>query len=177
MPYRSLHVLVEGFDDEVFFTTILKPLLRSKYDLLRSYRYNTKPLESVKALMHSIDSMHDADYLFLTDLNASPCVTARRAAIEHKYKQRINPSRLMIVKREIEGWYLAGLDDEHARQLRLSPFRNTDGTTKEQFNSLIPGEFLPRNNFMQEVLRRFSIETARQKNASFAYFLRVLESL
>ena len=49
--------------------------------------------------------------------------------------------------------------------------------TKEEFNHWIPQRHLPRVNFIRETLRRFSVETARQKNTSFAYLLNTLASL
>ena len=91
--------------------------------------------------------------------------------VENKFGDRIDKNNLIIVVKEIEGWYLAGLDDESCEELGLRPFRSTDDITKEHFNNLIPNKFDSRIDFMIEILKRFSFETAKQKNKSFSYFM------
>jgi hypothetical protein len=43
---------------------------------------------------------------------------------------------------------------------------------REQFNGLIPKKFDSKIDFMSEILKRFSIRIAKQKNRSFGYFLK-----
>jgi len=78
-----------------------------------------------------------------------------------------------VVKIEIESWYLALLDNNTCRKfkIKLSKIKNTDHITKEQFNALIPKKFDSRVDFMIEILDCASIETARQRNTSFKYFI------
>jgi len=85
--------------------------------------------------------------------------------------KNIDPENILVVIKEIESWYLAGLDDHACITLDLKPCTLTDGITKEQFNSLIPKKFDSRVNFMIEILKIFSIETAKTKNRSFRYFI------
>ena len=73
--------------------------------------------------------------------------------------------------REIESWYLAGLDDKSCKELGLKPFKDTDGVTKEDFNKLIPKRFNSRIDFMVEIIKRFTTKTAKQENRSFSYFM------
>ena len=113
----------------------------------------------------------NSDYFFLRDLNASPCVTARIESVEIELRERIDRNSLIIVVKEIEGWYLAGLDDGACKELGFRPFSNTDEVTKECFNNLIPKKFDSRIDFMVEILKKFSLETAEQKNKSFGYFM------
>ena len=76
----------------------------------------------------------------------------------------------MVVKKEIESWYLAGLDSAACKQLKLPLSRNTDKITKEKFENLMKKKFDSRRDFMVEVLKYFSIKEAKGKNASFKYF-------
>jgi hypothetical protein len=47
----------------------------------------------------------------------------------------------------------------------------TDELTKEDFNGLIPPKFDSRIDFMFELLKYFSIDTAEKKNQSFRFFI------
>ena len=77
----------------------------------------------------------------------------------------------MVIIKEIESWYLAGLDSENSKQLRISFSNATDNLTKEQFNSLILKKFGSRIDLMAEILKYFSIKIAMQRNGSFRYFI------
>ena len=48
---------------------------------------------------------------------------------------------------------------------------STDELTKEDFNRLIPRRFDSRIDFMFEILKSFSIETAARRNNSFDFFV------
>ena len=79
--------------------------------------------------------------------------------------------KIIVVVKEIESWYLAGLDNKVCKQLKIKNFPNTEKVTKEEFNSLIPKKFTSRIDFMLEILKNFSIEIAKKKNTSFRYFV------
>ena len=88
-----------------------------------------------------------------------------------KKHPNIDKSKIIVVIKEIESWYLAGLDNKVCRQLKINNFADTDNVTKEKFNALIPKKFTSRIDFMSEILKYFSIEIAKQKNNSFQYFV------
>ena len=88
-----------------------------------------------------------------------------------KKKSYGDKDKIIVVIKEIESWYLAGLDNEVCRQLKINNFADTDNVTKEKFNALIPKKFTSRIDFMLEILKNFSIEIAKQKNNSFRYFV------
>lgn len=73
--------------------------------------------------------------------------------------------------KEIESWYLAGLDAQACKEFNIHNVPETDSITKEQFDALIPEKFISRIDFMLEILKVFSIESAKQKNMSFKYFI------
>ena len=105
-----------------------------------------------------------------TDINNSPCVTRRKEEIETILKN-IEKEKIIVVIKEIESWYLAGLNNTENKKFRIPIFSVTDTITKEQFNSLIPQTFNSRIAFLLEILRNFSIEIAKRKNKSFRYFI------
>ena len=171
MPtYKRLFIWVEGDDDERFFNRILlSPKFQKKYGNVKIIKYATMKKEKVDNFIRSIKAM-GADYIYLTDINDSPCVTAKKREIQSEYKN-INNDKVIVVIKEIESWYLAGLDNKVCKQLKINNFANTEYVTKEKFNALIPKKFTSRIDFMSEILKNFSIEIAKQKNNSFQYFV------
>ena len=73
--------------------------------------------------------------------------------------------------KEIESWYLAGLDEKALKKLGIHKrIRTTDNVTKEEFNQLIPKN-MPRIEFMRKILESYNVEIAKERNRSFGYFL------
>jgi len=168
MQYRRLFVCVEGPDDERFVARIVKPVLEKKYDLVQVVQYAEQKKEKFNNLLRSFRKM--GDYLCLADMNDKPCTTATKQAIQGTFKD-IDTDRIVVVIKEIEGWYLAGLDEVGCKQLRIPAHDTTDHIAKEDFDRLIPKRFDSRIDFMSEILKFFSLEIAKQKNRSFGYFL------
>lgn len=76
----------------------------------------------------------------------------------------------IVVVKEIESWYLAGIDEDKGMSLRIKYFENTNELTKEKFVELKPGNYRTLLSFKKELLKHFSIRTACKKNDSFGYF-------
>lgn len=163
----GLFVWVEGDDDERFWKTILEVLFVDKYDWIKPIQYAQKTKKSINDYIKSIESM-GAEYIFFSDNDSSPCVVAKKEKVQSVYG-RCATERIQIVVEEIESWYLAGLPEQKLEEWTLPNDRNTDALTKEQFDVLIPEKF-SRTDFMVEVLKYFSIQTARRKNQSFERF-------
>jgi hypothetical protein len=115
--------------------------------------------------------MMNADYIFVKDLDFAPCVSLRKEKIRKKYIF-IENANILIVKREIECWYLAGLDSTGITELGLKDYDTTDNFTKEEIIRRMPKKYTSKIDFFQEILKRYSVETAKRKNTSFHYFLR-----
>jgi hypothetical protein len=174
---RCIYVFLEGDGDERFFNMILRPMLDCGYAAVVAWQYAQRSKEDViKALQSVRDGK--ADYLFLRDIDTCPCVTAGKQDLLERYRNRIDPSRAVVVSREIESWYLAGLDDESRRKLEISPnrHRHTDHLTKEQFVALMPAKFDSVVDFMNEILSRFDVGEAKNRNQSFCYLMDLLEN-
>jgi len=167
MGYRRLFIWVEGDDDERFFEKIIEPKLRKKYNFVETRRYAVMKKEKIDNFLKSIKAM-GADYIYVADINNSPCVTAQKQETQNKLRN-IDEERIIVVIKEIESWYLAGLGNTEAEKFKIRTFGVTDTITKEQFNSLIPKTFDSRIDFLLEILKFFSIEIAKQKNRSFRY--------
>ena len=169
MGYKRLFVWVEGENDIRFFDKIIKPKLQKKYNLVEVRSYAVLKKKKIRNFLKSIKAMN-AEYIYARDINDAPCVTSRKKKIQSKLRN-IDESRIIVVIKEIESWYLAGLSDEDTQKLKIRSYKTTDGITKEQFHDLIPKKFDSRIDFTLEILKCFSVEIAKQKNRSFRYFV------
>ena len=173
LAYRRLFILVEGDDDERFFDRVIIPLYEQIYDYVQPWKYSQQKSKKVNGFLNSIHAMQ-ADYIFVADMDESPCVTDRKERITSQF-EKLSEDRILIVCREIESWYLAGLNDNSRRQIKIRTIDNTDHISKEQFDRMMPERFGSRIDFMQEIMKLFDRETASGKNTSFEYFMRKYE--
>lgn len=168
---KFLFILVEGDDDERFFKGVIEPALTGKYDDVKLYKYSQAKQDRIKNFIRSISDMQ-ADYIVVTDIDHNPCITAKKEKLLAGKFSGIDRSHIQLVIREIEGWYLAGLNEKSRKDvgIKTKTAPVTDDLTKEAFNRLKPQRFSSRIDFMAEVLKRFDIPTARGNNRSFDYF-------
>lgn len=164
-----MFIWIEGGDDRRFFDRIIKPILNKKYDWVEVIEYTHLKKEKISSYLKSIKAINNAGYVYLTDINDAPCITARKQEILDEVKN-VDEDKIVVVIKEIESWYLAGLGIRQCKDLGICTLNSTDKITKEQFDGLIPREFYSRISFMLEILNCFSISVAKQKNRSFKYF-------
>ncbi|WP_456408546.1 hypothetical protein [Caldithrix abyssi] len=167
--YRRLFIWVEGTDDKRFVDYIIKPLLQELYDFIEVREYARLKDSKLQNFVKSIKAM-GADYWLLADINTAPCIDARKRKIIDKFKA-VDPACIIVVIKEIESWYLAGIDNKAAQSLKIKSFRNTDELDKEKFLALIPANFDSKVDFLNELLKHFSLEAGMEKNQSFKYFI------
>ena len=168
MPYTRLFLLVEGDDDERFVERIVIPELSSPNCFVQPYKFAQKKKAEVNRFLRSIKAM-GAEYLLLADINAHPCLRSKKEALLQKFTE-LDDRRALIVVREIESWYLAGLPDNNPLGVQVPA--NTSEFTKEQFNDTMPKHLDSRIDYMLEVLKLFDTSTATGRNPSFHYFAR-----
>jgi hypothetical protein len=170
--FNELYFLIEGNSDERFFQQIIEPILKDRYDYIGYYQYARRPKKKIREFIRSIVSKQ-VDFLCITDINTSPCVTARKERIKKRKFGTLDNSRILVVRKEIESWYLAGLNEECCRRLRLPARYETESISKEQFKQFLSGSKLGCTvNCMIEILKNYNIGTAKSKNGSFDYFYR-----
>jgi hypothetical protein len=165
----GLFFFFEGPDDARFVDAIVVPVALGRYKWTGKYEYACKRTWRICTCLSGLQNI-PADYVFLTDMNASPCVSHRRVQIVERYPAVVE-ERVIVAAAEIEAWYLAGIDVRSASQLGMEPLERTDHITKEGFDRLIPPSFESRIDFMSEILKRYSLDTARQNNRSFDYLM------
>ena len=167
---KRLYIWVEGPDDRRFFEHIARPLLLSGHESVLIREYSGETPDFIRKFLKTITNMGDR-YIFVTDMDDAPCITAKKARLQQEYNE-IDQACVLVVRREIESWYLAGLDAKQFRQLRIRNFRNTESVSKEQFNLQYQRTgFASRIDLMSEILKVFSLDEARERNNSLRYFI------
>jgi hypothetical protein len=166
---KRLFILVEGEDDIRFFGRIIKPLLSPSYHSVEIIPYASIKREKVNKFLKSVALMNN-DYIFVADIDQERSVQDKKQILYYWFSD-IESRSIVVVIREIESWYLAGLSFDAAQELGVPDHSSTDQITKEDFNALIPHQFDSRIDFMFEILKSFSLETAVRKNTSFRFFV------
>ena len=175
MPYNLLWVLIEGNDDLEFFDNVLKKLFEKTglWDHAKPYKYAEDSPEDRASLIDSINAMK-ADYIVFGDINNHPGITAKKEdLIKEKFKEKITKDKIVVVIKEIESWYIAGLDFRSLRKLGIKKrtcrdLETTDHITKEDFNELIP-KGKTRDIFKIEIFEEYDVDISKEKNNSFKY--------
>jgi hypothetical protein len=164
-----IFILVEGEDDVRFFGRIIKPLLINRYDAVEIIPYASIKRTKVDNFLKSIRLMN-SDYIFVADIDAENSVRDKKQVL-YSHFSHIDGGSIIVVIKEIESWYYAGLTPESVQDLEVPDIPLTDDLTKEDFNRLIPRKYDSRIDFMFEILKYFSIDSARKKNHSFRFFI------
>jgi hypothetical protein len=168
-----LYVRCEGDDDELFFDEVVQPRLSYANHEVKYFQYAEYPAEEVRNLIRSVNGMRsdgvDADYLFLRDYDQAPCKTSRFDAIDRTYDELVARDRTFLVVQMIEGWYVAGLENQHSLPMLDDAPPQTDDLLKRDFETMM-AEDADRPDVLQEILKVFDVDRARYKNNSFEYF-------
>jgi len=170
MTYKLLFILLEGDDDKRFFESVVEPFFEERYTMIKFWKYANKNKKLRANFIKSIDAMK-ADYICVGDIDDAPCITAKKEKIADDFDEKITKDKIVIVIKEIESWYLAGLDEKTSKRLGIcKKIKTTDNITKEHFNQLIPKN-MPRIEFMQKILENYDVGVAEGGNRSLGYFL------
>lgn len=155
------YILVEGSDDVRFFSSYYS----GKSVKIIAYKSMTN--KEISSLINSIKKQYDSDYLFFADADGAT-VDAKINIISNKYPA-CEKSKIRIVQREIESWYLAGLNESACIKYRVKYIPHTDEISKEKFDSMIPKAHT-HISFQLEILSQYDKEGAKGRNRSFRAF-------
>ena len=165
--YRTLFLLVEGSDDARFCREVLIPIFRRTFDDVRTWEYSRKKPSKTVNFIRNIGYMN-ADYILFGDMDRRPCVTSTKEDLATQFPV-MSWDRVVVIRRMIEAWYLAGISEASHRNLALDRVRDIEEITKDQFNDLVGGSD-EHSNSMIEILKYYDVEVARQRSPSFRYF-------
>jgi hypothetical protein len=167
---NNCFIFVEGLFDQKFIEHIMIPhMLENKQMNIIPIPYQQK---SNKKINKDIKA-HSQDYLFLSDLDSqtNPCISSKKEKRKKEY-DNLDCSKIIIVKEEIESWFLAGIDTSINQFKSWTIPENTETITKEDFNSMLEENSIDSKiEFTTEIAKHYDFELAKKRNKSFAYFL------
>src|SRR5512137_2497962 len=102
-----MFILVEGEDDVRFFGRIIKPLLIGRYDAVEIIPYASIKRSKVNSFLRSIRLMNN-DYIFVADIDTERSVRDKKQVLYYHFNN-IDGGSIVVVIKEIESWYYAGL--------------------------------------------------------------------
>jgi hypothetical protein len=168
----GLVVWVEGDRDRRFIEAAIKPRLELAHGLVLVKEYRQQKTAFINRLLRAM--AHEGfDHLFIADIDSAPCVTSRKEKVRERYPD-VEDQEIVVVSKEIESWYLAGITAEGATTLNVSPPSSTDDLTKQDLDRLRPAKFDSQLDFLLEILKHFDETTACRRNKSFAHLHRML---
>ncbi len=170
MRQKKLYIFVEGNDDELFFKRVVQPLFLNHYSDVEIFKYAQWKKQKVELFIQSIITL-DYDYIFTADIDLLETIAEKKRIIKNRFSN-VETSKIDIVIKEIESWYLAGISTERAALMNILIPKDTNEITKEDFNEICHHTFRSRIDFMYEILKSYSIDLAMKKNQSFEYFVK-----
>lgn len=169
---KRLAILIEGNRDEDFIKWIVKPIMigASKYSDISTYKFARMPKHINESYVETVLDMK-GDILCLTDITGFQRKKDKKKQVQQDHIGNIGNDKVVIVIREIESWYLAGVNSSCCRRLRIDHYHMTDSIDKEKFHEIIAkSKFKPRVACCLEILRNYDITLAKQRNRSFNCF-------
>jgi hypothetical protein len=165
-------ICVEGDDDERFVKSVLQPRIAGTTDPLLCFKYAEERIEKVNLFLETVAAL-GWSYILLCDLDDCPDRDIRCEQVRATFRP-LEHEQIVVVEREIESWYLSGLNDIDASELDVQPIRRTDRIGKTALERAAHGCGRPLVDFKVELLRRFDVQTARLRNTSFDEFIEKL---
>jgi hypothetical protein len=166
MDAQELLILVEGNDDERFFKTLVLPRLEAGYDRVDLVKYANQKKEDINKVIHA-HKEGGGMCMFFADMNSSKCIRQLRQKLVGQYPA-LDAREVIIAKREIESWYLAGLTPDTCEKLRIKWSKSLLYARKETLNALQSPSYTSRAVFLQVLMKHFDWDAAK-RNSTFAY--------
>lgn len=169
---KRLAILIEGNREEDFIRRIVEPIMIEveKYCEVITYKFPKVPKHINEIYVRTVLDMND-DILCLTDITGFRSKRDKKERVQQDHVGNIGDDKVIVIIREIESWYLAGVSRSCCRRLRIDYYHVTDNIGKEEFHEIIAkSKFKPRWVCCLEMLRNYDVTLAKQKNRSFNCF-------
>lgn len=183
MSYRLIYLFIEGPDDERFFENLFKNRENNFLEgcTIFYWPYSKKSEEEVNKHIKSINAMKNsginADYIFVADLDEKYNSVEKKKKEKKKEYKQLDLNKIIVVKKEIESWYISGVDGNCPKCLKKIKIpKNTEKISKENLSDMTPKCFKgSRINFLLELIKCFNVKIAQKRNNSFDFFIKYIK--
>ena len=172
---KHLYIFLEGEDDKRYFKSIIEPVLKNKYDKISYNLYRQQKKEKIISFLKSIDKVSSWDYIFVADIDLFGNIDAKKKQLIKSY-ENLNMDKIVIVIKEIESWYLAGLNLDYIKKNDIMIKNNTNDIVKESFDNILKKSRLKRmsrSSWMIEIIENYNLDIAINNNDSLNYFIKL----
>jgi hypothetical protein len=182
MTSMILTIFIEGKFDRILFDHKIKHEIEARYDCkVEPFPYRKEDKREVNSYIDLINhSPRTKKYIFLADLDKSSTVLKRKHELIKTYT-KLDESKIVIVCKEIEGWYLGGLSRDSAIVLRLDLKKydvlDPNVISKSQYQKIKPNHIKTHYLFYLKTAKIFESIIASQRNTSFKTFSLTLISM
>jgi hypothetical protein len=170
---KQLTLFLEGDRDNILFTRRIKNFFEDKgFDVeITEYREDTKKF--VNAYIETLNQFPESKtYIFIADLDRCSNDEEKKLEVLKTYSSA-DISKIFVICKMIEGWYLGGLDKESAESIPLNisfyDRLNPNTVKKNQFLKLRPNG-MKKRSFYLLIANYFSISSAKKRNISYNNF-------
>lgn len=106
-----------------------------------------------------------------------PCISSRKEKRHDEYPS-LPLDRIIIVKEEIESWFLAGISNSLNEFKEIEMPINTEHISKEDFDKMIENsKYDSKISFLKEVSKNYDMDLAIGRNDSLRYFIDKINSI
>lgn len=163
---------LEGDEDIRFMENIIKNFIKKKRLLLRPRKYRNLKDSTVEELITDHNEK-DEKYLFFADNDSIQNVENKKDELIDQHYPSLKRENIIIIVKEIESWYLAGISTQMANELGIDEVsysrKDPNISGKKGFEELKPGN-MTLIEFYLEVTKKFDVEIGKKRNYSFEYF-------
>jgi hypothetical protein len=170
MTPRILALFVEGLDDERLVGRLTELGVFEGYDHVKVFPYASRSPEATRKIFQALRANVNADYLFFCDCDGAPCISKRKEKVLERYPF-LDSARVIVVRRMIESWYVAGVCRATCRVLGIGYLQRTDMVGKTEFSDLIRPAFASRVDAVIVLASHFELVEAEKRNESFRWFI------
>lgn len=159
MPYKGLAIFIEGEHDDIFFChPKIKNKIEQRSGCAPTIRQYAEEKEKGSLRLKSLKD------------SGRHCILVVDQAQESDMRRIFKniPNVYIIVIKEIESWFLAGLTAKMCERYKLPIVNNTESIRKEDFDENIKNS--EKLYILRKLMEEFNIDQAKQRNNSFKKF-------
>jgi hypothetical protein len=167
-----LHILVEGDQDESFVQRVIKPWLVSqeKYLDVIVFPFACRKKETIENYVKTVLEQNQ-EIICLTDSTHAHCISGRMDNLINNEIGVFEKSQIFVVIKEIDSWYIAGVDKRTCNRIGIEYVERTERISKEDLHALIArSKYKQRLACRIEMLKNFNVILASERNRSFNRF-------
>lgn len=144
---------------------MFEKILLDKYSVVHIRKYASERRLKLGQFIRLIN--RDDEYIFVVDMDNAKNDVERKNCVTENIADNVEHKKIVIIKKEIESWYQAGLNQKDSASLGIEYVSDTELVTKGMLYNTMPSKFITKDDFLIEIMKNFSVDEAKKHNKSF----------